>query len=56
VTDAQLVDGLMRECDSCLHLASAVGVNLVVAHALDALRRTVRGTDVCDPGAISRAR
>jgi nucleoside-diphosphate-sugar epimerase len=46
VTDAQLVDDLMGACDCCLHLASAVGVNLVVANPLDTLRRTVRGTDV----------
>jgi UDP-glucose 4-epimerase len=46
VTDAHLVDRLMAECDCCLHLASAVGVNLVVAHPLDTLRRTVQGTDL----------
>jgi UDP-glucose 4-epimerase len=46
VTDAELVDGLMGDCDCCLHLAAAVGVSLVVAHPLDTLRRTVRGTDV----------
>ncbi len=46
VTDAQLVDGLMADCDCCLHLASAVGVKLVVARPLQTLRRIVLGTDV----------
>lgn len=46
VTDAGLVDGLMAECDCCLHLASAVGVRLVVAAPLQSLRRIVQGTDV----------
>ena len=46
VTDAPLVDRLIARCDVCLHLASAVGVTLVVARPLDALRRIVRGTDV----------
>ena len=32
VTDAGLVDALMARCDRCLHLASAVGVKLVVAN------------------------
>ena len=31
VTDADLVDALIDECDCCLHLASAVGVKLVVS-------------------------
>jgi len=46
VTDALLVDELMSRCDRCLHLASAVGVRLVVAHPLETLRRIVHGTDV----------
>jgi UDP-glucose 4-epimerase len=46
VTDAQLVDGLIAASDCCFHLASAVGVHLVVAEPLDTLRRIVRGTDV----------
>ena len=46
VTDAPLVDELMSKCDCCLHLASAVGVRLVVAHPLETLRRIVQGTDV----------
>jgi UDP-glucose 4-epimerase len=46
VTDAELVEQLMSECDSCLHLASAVGVELVVADPLHTLRQIVHGTDV----------
>jgi len=46
VTDASLVDAAMSSCDCCLHLASAVGVRLVVAHPLDTLRRIVQGADV----------
>jgi UDP-glucose 4-epimerase len=46
VTDDELVDALVADCDCCLHLASAVGVKLVVAHPLETLRRTVHGTDV----------
>jgi len=46
VTDSELVTGLMAECDRCLHLASTVGVQLVVAYPLETLRRIVRGTDV----------
>jgi UDP-glucose 4-epimerase len=46
VTDEALVDDLMADCDCCLHLASAVGVKLVVSHPLETLRRIVQGTDV----------
>jgi UDP-glucose 4-epimerase len=45
VTDAGVVDELVRQCDCCLHLASAVGVKLVVAYPLETLRRIVHGTD-----------
>ena len=41
-----LVDDLIADCDCCLHLASAVGVKLVVSHPLETLRRIVQGTDV----------
>jgi UDP-glucose 4-epimerase len=45
-TDAELVDALVDRSDACLHLASAVGVKLVVSNPLDTLRRIVRGADV----------
>jgi UDP-glucose 4-epimerase len=43
--DAALVDRLMSSVDSCLHLASAVGVQLIVSEPLDCLLKNVRGTD-----------
>jgi UDP-glucose 4-epimerase len=46
VTDAELVNELMAGCECCLHLASAVGVRLVVAAPLETLRGIVHGTDV----------
>src|SRR3954469_4506021 len=46
VLDEDLVDGCMRSVDACLHLASAVGVQLVVSRPLDTLRRNVRGNDI----------
>ncbi|MGA2009571.1 MAG: NAD-dependent epimerase/dehydratase family protein [Solirubrobacteraceae bacterium] len=45
-TDATLVDEAMAECRYCLHLASAVGVELIVARALETMRRNVMGADV----------
>jgi UDP-glucose 4-epimerase len=44
--DARLVDELMRTVDDCLHLASTVGVQLVVSKPLECLMTNVRGTDV----------
>ena len=46
VTDGVLVDELVGRSDCCLHLASAVGVKLVVTNPLETLRRIVHGTDV----------
>ena len=46
VTDSELVGELMADCDRCLHLASTVGVRLVVAYPLETLQRIVRGADV----------
>jgi UDP-glucose 4-epimerase len=46
VTDADMVESLMIDCDCCLHLASAVGVQLVVSNPLETLRRIVHGTDI----------
>lgn len=44
--DEALVDELMSRVDTCLHLASTVGVKLVVSRPLDCLLKNVRGTDV----------
>ena len=45
-TDSDLVGELMREADRCFHLASAVGVKLVVEQPLASLLRNARGCDV----------
>ena len=46
VLDEDLVDDCMRSVDACLHLASAVGVQLIVGQPLDSLLRNVRGNDI----------
>jgi UDP-glucose 4-epimerase len=43
--DEPTVDRLVSDVDVCFHLASAVGVQLVVSHPLDSLLKNVRGTD-----------
>ena len=43
--DARLVDELVSGADVCLHLASAVGVQLIVSSPLTSLLGNVRGTD-----------
>jgi UDP-glucose 4-epimerase len=46
VLDEPLVEQLIEQSDACLHLASAVGVQLVVSRPLDSLTRNVRGNDI----------
>src|SRR5579884_79900 len=46
VTDASLVDELMSGTDVCLHLASAVGVQMIVGEPLETLMKSVRGSNV----------
>ena len=46
VTNAELVDELMEGADICVHLASAVGVQMIVNEPLDTLMRSVRGSNV----------
>ena len=46
ILDEALVDDLMAEVDTCLHLASAVGVQLVVSKPLESLQTNVRGCDI----------
>jgi UDP-glucose 4-epimerase len=45
-TDAALVNELMADADACVHLASAVGVQLIVERPLEALLANVRSLDV----------
>ena len=56
ILDADLVDDCMREVDVCLHLASAVGVQLIVSRPLDSLLANVRGTDIVLTAAARRRR
>jgi UDP-glucose 4-epimerase len=44
--DADLVRGCLAEVDQCFHLASAVGVKLIVERPLETLLRNVRGNDI----------
>ena len=43
--DANLIDDLVADTDATLHLASAVGVQLIVSSPLSSLLGNVRGTD-----------
>jgi UDP-glucose 4-epimerase len=45
-TAEPLVDECMRSVDVCFHLASAVGVELIVGRTLDSFLGTVRGSDI----------
>jgi UDP-glucose 4-epimerase len=45
ILNAELVDDLMGAVDGCFHLASAVGVQLIVERPLDSLLRNLRGND-----------
>jgi UDP-glucose 4-epimerase len=46
VLDENVVAGCMEAVDGCVHLASAVGVQLVVSRPLDTLRRNIFGNDI----------
>lgn len=46
VVDESLVDECFGSVDRCVHLASAVGVQLVMSRPLDSLQRNVRGNDI----------
>jgi len=46
VLDGAVVEDCMRAADRCVHLASAVGVQLVVDHPLDTMLGNVRGIDM----------
>ncbi|WP_128381994.1 NAD-dependent epimerase/dehydratase family protein [Streptomyces cavernae] len=45
VLDASLVDELMRECGSVVHLAAAVGVKLIVERPLNSFTVNTKGTE-----------
>jgi UDP-glucose 4-epimerase len=51
VCDKAMVDECMEWADACFHLASAVGVQLIVERAVESLSRSVRGVQVVTEGA-----
>jgi UDP-glucose 4-epimerase len=51
VCDMDQVDECMEWADACFHLASAVGVKLIVQRSVDSLSRSVRGAQVVTEGA-----
>jgi UDP-glucose 4-epimerase len=46
VCDEELVDKCMERCGACFHLASAVGVKLIVERSVDTMIDSVRGSQV----------
>ena len=46
VLDEELVLEVLESVDACIHLASVVGVSLVVGRPVDTLLRNVRGADI----------
>jgi UDP-glucose 4-epimerase len=56
VLDADVVDSLMRDCDCCFHLASAVGVQLIIAQPLNSLLANMRGNDIVISAAAKHGR
>lgn len=56
ILDDQRVDELMRSVDACFHLASAVGVQLIVSRPLDSLQRNIRGNDIVISAAARHSR
>jgi UDP-glucose 4-epimerase len=49
--DEERVDECMEWADACFHLASAVGVKLIVDRSVESLGRSVRGAQVVTEGA-----
>lgn len=56
VLDDELVDECTQAVDACVHLASAVGVQLVVSRPLDSLLRNTRGNDIVISAAARHGR
>jgi UDP-glucose 4-epimerase len=56
VHDRSLVHGLLDGADACVHLASVVGVGLVVDRPVDTLLSNVRGTDTVLSASAARGR
>jgi nucleoside-diphosphate-sugar epimerase len=56
VCDVELVDECLERTDACFHLASAVGVKLIVENSVESLSRSVRGAQVVTEGAHRQGR
>jgi UDP-glucose 4-epimerase len=56
ILDEELVDECFADVDACFHLASAVGVQLVVSRPLETLLCNVRGTDNVISAAVRHGR
>jgi UDP-glucose 4-epimerase len=56
VLDEKLLDDCMSAVDACFHLASTVGVQLVVDRPLDTLLGNVRGVDAVMASAVKHGR
>jgi UDP-glucose 4-epimerase len=56
ILDEALVEECVKSVDACFHLASAVGVQLVVSRPLDTLLCNVRGTDIVVSAAVRQGR
>ena len=56
VLDGALVEECMASVDACFHLASAVGVALIVGRPVESLLGTVRGADVVFGAAAAAGR
>ncbi|MGA8745497.1 MAG: NAD-dependent epimerase/dehydratase family protein [Solirubrobacterales bacterium] len=54
ILDAELVEECVAEADYCLHLAAAVGVELILDRPLDSLVRNVRGSDIVISAVVRR--
>jgi UDP-glucose 4-epimerase len=54
--DADLVDELVAGSDATLHLASAVGVRMIVSSPLSSLLGNVRGTDIVFGSAVEHGK
>jgi UDP-glucose 4-epimerase len=56
VLDTGVVSECLAETDACFHLASAVGVQLIVGNTLESLTRNIRGNDVVLTAAAEHGR
>src|SRR3954470_12694805 len=51
VTDPEVVDSCIRDVDRCFHLASAVGVRLIVDSPSSSITRNIGGTEIVSAAA-----